>query len=239
MALRTDQTTTPDAQLRQLYTEAAQHLGALPAEFGQLLLPTDQPLPPARRLVVLAPETLTDESTLVQRIWALAHARGLAVLYLGLVPRAQAEPAMRRRLALLAAQTRDNNGVKADFGLTVGGGWLARIRSVWQPGDVVVCHTAQQVRAGLSLRPLGLALSEALAAPVYVLNGLCAPEAAEWARAARGLLFWAGALVVVGAFLWLQASIQRLAEGWATSLLLVLSVMAEFGLLAAWNRRLQ
>jgi len=239
MAISSEETAAPDGSTPRLYLAIVEQLAALPADYGQLLLPVDGRLLLARRLVVLVPAGLSDETTLAQRVWTLAHPRGLAVLYAGQVVRPQDEPALRRRLALLAAHTRDADGVKADISLAVGEGWLPWLQSFQQPGDLVVCHAEQQIRVGWRLRPLGQILSEALATPIYVLKGLVEPEASETARAARSALYWLGALAVVAACFWLQVNILRISVAWAQSVLLVMSVVVEFGLLAIWNRWLR
>jgi hypothetical protein len=210
-----------------------------PAHVGQLLLPARAPLPAAKRLVVLVPAGLIDETALAQHIWSIAQARGLSVLYVSRTTRVEDEPSLRRRLALLAALTRDTDCVRADSRLAVGNDWLALIRAVGQPGDLVVCHAEQQAPL-LSLgRPIGQTLADTLGTPVYLLSGYCEPEASQLARLGRQLLFWIGALVIGAGFFWIQVNVQRLTQDWMQTVVLVLTVLIEFGLLAAWSHRLQ
>jgi hypothetical protein len=203
------------------------------------VLPAGSPLPPAKRLVVLVPGGLADETALAQHIWALVQARGLPVLFLGRAQRLEDEPSMRRRLALLAALTRDTDRVSADIRLSVSDDWIALIRSVGRPGDLVVCHAEQQAPWLSFGRPIGQVLAEGLGTPVYLLRGYCAPETGKLTGLGRQMLFWAGALAMVAAFFWAQVNVQRLTQDWMQTVVLILTVLVEFGLLAAWNRWLK
>ena len=84
-------------------------------------------------------------------------------------------------------------------------------------------------------RTFGQAIANDLQTPVYALSGFCAPEGSEVARLGRHLLFWTGALATVLLFFLVQINVQRLAQDWVQSLVLMLTVIVEFGLLAAWN----
>jgi hypothetical protein len=203
------------------------------------LLAADAPWPPARRLVVLVPATLTDETRLAARLYPAAQARRLNVLFLGLVAQPAAEPALRRRLALLAACTRDNHAVHADYRLAVGEDWLGWLRQTWQPGDLVLCHAEQTLGWGRAARSLAHVLAEQVGLTVVVLSGFCVPAPDPAAASLRQVCFWLGAVLVVAAGFVVQAGIQQHVAGLAQSGLLILSVIVEFGLLAAWSRRLE
>ena len=185
----------------------------------------------------MAPPGLTDIAGLAARIHAAAQMRRLDVLYLGLLARPEDEPHLRRRLALLAACTRDNLGVRAEYRLAVAGDWPAWLGHNWRPGDLVVCHAEQRTR--LRRQPLGHVLAAQWGYRVVMLAGFCQPEASWVARAARGLAFWAGALVFVLAFFALQVSVQRQFHSAIQTVLLALTVLVEFSLLAAWNSRMR
>lgn len=228
-------TTRTEEAATFLAAPLAEALPAVPAGFGQLLLPAVSRLPRAQRLVVLVPAMLTSEAALAQHLWTLAQPRGLPVLFVGRVERVQDEPGMRRRLALLAALTRDNDGVRADFQLAVGGDWLGLLGALWRPGDLVVCHTEQSAPLLALGRTFGQAIANGLQTPVYALSGFCAPEGSEVARLGRHLLFWMGALAIVLLFFLVQINVQRLAQDWVQSLVLMLTVIVEFGVLAGWN----
>lgn len=233
MAIQTKQSPT------RLAPAVAESLPIMQAEANQLLVPVESPLAPAKRLLVLVPDGVRDDMALAQQVWTLAQPRSLPVMYLGLVAQAQQEPRQRRRLALLAACTRDPDGVRADFGLAVGGDWLTWVCSVWRPGDLVVCHAEQHAWPLWTGRALSQAVVGALHTPVYVLSGLCNAEPNGLAHMGRTVLFWAGALILAAVFFWLQVNIQSLAQDWVQTAGLALSVIVEFSLLAAWSRWLQ
>jgi hypothetical protein len=51
------------------------------------------------------------------------------------------------------------------------------------------------------------------------------------------VIYWAGIAIIVAACFWLQIQINGLGRNSTETLLVVLSVVAEFGLLWLWNRR--
>jgi hypothetical protein len=192
--------------------------------------------PRARRLVVAVPAVFQNEVALAARIYAAALARNSDVLYLGMAARPEEEPGLRRKLALLAAYTRDFRTIQVDYRLAIGHDWLPWVRLNWAPGDLVLCHREQRVRRGWSMQLLGHALAEALGAPVVMLEGFCLAEPVRLAYAARQPLFWAGALGLLAAGFWVQAGITQQVQGGLQTVLLTGSVMAEFALLAVWHR---
>ena len=159
MASRAIGAATP-AQDRDLTQTTAERAAAyVPAgmEPGRLLLPANLALPAPTRLVVLVPNVDLDEAALARHIWKLAAPRQLAVLYLGWTAGPETEAELRRRLANLAALTRDE-GVVVSARPATGEGWLPALRGVWRPGDLIVAHSELRVRLwGLIARPLGAA----------------------------------------------------------------------------------
>lgn len=202
---------------------------------GALLIPGDQPLPPARRLVVLVPDTDVDESELATRIWSLASPRGLAVLYLGMIRDGRAESLTRRRLITLAAITRDD-WAHVETRLEPEGNWIQIVRHIWEPGDLIVCH-AEQALSGWSLKRKSLAqsLAAALNTPVYVLSGFYPGLPTEQPRWLARLLSWLPPLVLLVLFFMLQVRITWGTTGWIQTALLCLSVIVEFGLIGTWE----
>ncbi len=214
----------------------AAYLPAAEMEIGRLLLPAGPALPPVERLLVLVPDEDLDEAAFARQVWKLAAPRQLAVAYLGWTASADTEARLRRRLANLAALTRDD-GIVVSARPALGAGWRAAIRGLWRSGDLIVCHAEQRVQMwGVLARPLGASLVAALSAPVYVLSGFCpAPT-----RPVTGLFAQVTTLLlsgtVVSASFWLQVQISRLpSRPWQAALLAV-SVVVEFGLLWGWNR---
>jgi hypothetical protein len=70
-----------------------------------------------------------------------------------------------------------------------------------------------------------------------------APDSAELEAPSLGMpwpaqvIYWAGIVIVVAASFWLQIQINNLGRNAFETLLVVLSVALEFGLLWLWNRR--
>jgi hypothetical protein len=200
-----------------------------------LLIPSGAALPPARRLVVLVPDADLDETGLTRRIWTLAAPRQLEVLYLGLCRATSDEPRARRRLATIAALTRDDC-VNVRTVLVMEADWLRSLRPLVQTGDLIVCHV-EQLQAGWRRdRPLGPRLSQALKMPVYTLEGFYAGARAPTAGWMGRLIFWGGSVGIVAVAFWLQVRIGLLPKDWAQSLLMILSVVGEFSLIGLWNK---
>lgn len=209
-----------------------------PPSIAQLLIPADQPLPPASRLLVLIPDQDTDETELARRVWELASPRHLAVVYLSLTTDALTEARARRRLATLAAVTRDE-WVNVQTRMVIGGDWRKAVRAVWRSGDLVVCHAEQMVPdgfVGMWRKPLGQALVATLNAPVYLLTGFYMALPAPTTRRFSQLLSWSIPLLILIGFFMLQVQIEQQVTGWLKTMLLSASVALEFGLVGLWNR---
>jgi hypothetical protein len=207
-----------------------------PPAIGRLLIPADQPLPPAQRLVVLVPNTDVDEVELAHRIWSLASPRGLDVLFLSLIGEAQAELQARRRLATLAAVTRDD-WTRIETRFEMSRNWLEAVEHVWQRGDLIVCHAEQMIpKWGLGRQALAPAIVSCLNLPTYILSGFYPKLPTDRPnRFARVLLGVPPLLLLVGFFA-LQVQIDRQTQGWLSIVLLSLSVCVELGLFLAWHR---
>ena len=181
-----------------------------------------------RRLIVLVSQSDWDDPELPGRVWNLATSRGSAVLLLGLSPEAAQEPQARRQLITMAAAIQDSR-TAAGIQVEIGHDWVGRVRSVWQPGDLVVCTAA-----GLRQRSLSQLLSSSLQVPVHVLTDLrAAPDSRPGLL--RQVISWGGALGIIGGFLWLQIALGQPPGAAGQTLLLALTVLAEVGLLWIWN----
>lgn len=185
----------------------------------------------ARSLLVLMPPD-SDGNTINHRIWELAASTGMQVKLLGLCKDTAQEPSLRRELITIASLLK-GGGVSTEVTVEIGTNWLAAVRRVFQPGDMIVCFAEQ--RAGLLHRPLSQILHSDLKAPVYILSGLNSQNLQQgnlWFQAAA----WAGSiLIIVGAFL-LQVQITSVPQGWAQTTLLILSVIGEIWLIASWSK---
>jgi hypothetical protein len=191
---------------------------------------------PLRRLVVLVPEGALDEAALARQVWALAAASARVVLYLGLSHGAGDEPLVRRRLASLAALTRDDQLIVRTR-LATEPNWLAAARAVQLPGDEWACAAGQAApRWGpFGRQPLSAALAARLGGQVHDLAGVAAePRAGQAGRA--WLSFWAGAAALVAFFFWLEVRLSHLPDNPGRMALVLLVVVAEFAVLGWWAR---
>ena len=193
-----------------------------------------QPLPPARRLVVLVPTTDVDEARFARRIWMLASTTRLDVLYVALVHEPDEESRVRRQLAMLAALTRDNL-FRVETQLQSVRNWTKAIRPLLRDGDLIVCHAEQTIDTfGIRRRPLAPELVAAREAPVYVLSGLSVAATRLRPDRFAGLIRDAMPYVIVAGFFGFQTQAVGLTQGWGTPAFLCLSVLVEFGLIWIW-----
>jgi len=183
------------------------------------------------RLLVLVPNVEGLETELARRVWLLASPSGLNVTYLSVIDHFADEPLARRRLATLAALTRDAR-TRVETSVSVAGDWLHAVRRIWTPRDLVVClseHVAAARRRGQP--SLDLALASDLNAQVYLLSGAY-PERGHLTRPwlARTVPATLPYAIVAMAFL-LQVQIARLPRDWVYYILMSLSVLGEAGLI--------
>lgn len=192
-------------------------------------------LPSARRLVVIVPEGSIDESELARRVWELASAAGLPVLYLGLSPDPTGTPTLRRRLALLAAET-SQTPIAARPVVEVGKDWRQAASAHLQNGDLLVCLAEQHVPFHLlGQKRLGESLAAELQAPVILLAGLHVGRSASQLDRVRDALAWLFSLVILAAFGALQAWISQKTEPHLSTIFLCLSVVLEIIILLRMN----
>lgn len=227
------------AQPQTLAAPQASRTAAQPAlqssPINIVLIPDGKPLPPARRLVVLIPDLDSDETQLAQRIWALASPRELEVLFLGLCRSPYEESRARRRLATLAAITRDAR-TPVQTQLVISRDWIEVVRSVWRSGDLVVCHAEQCIRSWIfRRRALSHSLLSAINAPVYTMSGFYPEWSSNENTPVPPLITNAIPVVIIGGFLGLQILIPNGSKGAAYTVLMSASVIAEYTLIALWN----
>jgi hypothetical protein len=186
---------------------------------------------PARRLIVLVPESEADAVVAARKIRELAHALGGRVQCIGLCKDAIHEPSLRRQMVALSAMVRAEN-IPVESKIEFGRDWLEVVKSNWRQGDVIACFAGQ--RAGVSHKPLSQLLESNLKATVYVLSGLYQVERSRpgWIASAPG---WIGSIGIIAGFFWAQVELTQLSQDWAHTALLYLSLFVEVGLIWAWN----
>ncbi|MBI5944177.1 MAG: hypothetical protein HY864_07400 [Chloroflexi bacterium] len=189
-------------------------------------------LQPARRLIVLVPEAVADAALAAQKIWELADALGSRVMFIGLSKDAAREPAVRRQLVTFSALVGGGN-ISVESKIEFGNNWLNVVKPEWREGDVIVCFTEQH--AGLARKPLNQVLESNLNAPVYALVGFHQEENHPLSRWVSSAMAWAGSIVLILVFFWLQSWLIQFQKDWVYSALLYISLMAEGGSIWIWN----
>lgn len=207
--------------------------GSIPAAppFASTVPSPESVVGAARRLVVLVSEADWADAELPRRIWELAQTGGSSVLLLGLYDRAEEATRLRRHLVTLAASIRDNR-ISTEIRIEAGNDWLEKLNGVLQRGDLVVCRA----RGGSwpQRTPLSRMQIASLQAPVYVLPAIQGAGRAR-STAFSEIVFWVGAMVIIAGFLWMQLTIDRLAQDWGQTVLLMFSVVIEFALIRIWH----
>ena len=184
----------------------------------------------SHRLIVLIPASL--ECTMItRRIWELARSTDSTVQLISLCNDASQEPALRRDLVTASALIQDAR-VAVEAKVEFGTNWLEAVKHHYQEGDLIVCiaeHTT-----GIQHRPLSQILESKLKAPVYILSGLASQNRPQTKLLSQSLA-WIGSLIIMIAAFLVQIQIVSLFAGWAQTTLLIVSVIAETCLIAAWN----
>ena len=191
--------------------------------------------PGATRLLVLVPDLDIDEVDLAQRVLSLTEPRGLPVLYLGISAQSIRESLIRRRLATLAAITRDNR-IQVETRYLPAHSWLEAIQATCWPGDLIVAPPERaltlQSNGYRSGRKAWLALARA---PVHILPDSVFATRPDRGRRLKGFVFWPISLAILAGFFWLQVQIDQATSGSVQIILLSVSVLAEGGLLLLWH----
>ncbi len=188
------------------------------------------------RLVVLVPDRDVDEAAFARKIWSLLGRRRVSILFVTLVSNSDYGPGAQRRLATLAAITRDVF-YQIETRVVYRQSWIKALAGILQPGDLVACHAAQ--RSG-SFPNKGAPLADLIltraSAPVYVFTGLYPePIQPRPTRILRQIAFW-GILagIIAGSFVF-EADIDHLATGWINSLLFIFVFVVEILFIWLWN----
>lgn len=192
------------------------------------------PLPVAQRFIILVPDHPTSEVQLARAIWELTHRQQTSLIFITLVTRPAQAWRARRRLATLAALTRDRHSPVETRLAT--DNWLKAIQALWLPGDVVLCHAEQTLAYEGKRQRLAEVLTNRYQMAVYVFTGfypnLDQPALPRWLRE---VIFYGVAVALLLGFLFLQVALQRLTTAWLSQVLLAGSAALECGVLALWH----
>jgi hypothetical protein len=202
--------------------------------FANLLITDMRTAPsPVRRLIVLVPDHDLDESALARRVWSMAVPQRLGVLFLSIARDADHEWQLRRTLTMLAALTRDDRLV-VESRMVAERDWLSVLQTEWQKGDLIVCHAGQSIRRlGRPSQRLAEVLVSRLRAPVCELTDFYAGKSRR-ASPLRTILK-AVPLGIIGGFFEVQVLIAQSVRGGLATALMCATVVAEIGLIWAWE----
>lgn len=220
-------TTTPDHIQDATITPTA------PA--GNTLLAAVEQPPSIHRLVVLVPDADVDETRLATKLWSMALGLGLNLLLLGLARDTFREARALRRLATIASITRDKR-IHLETRVAIGTHWESAIQSVWQEGDLLVCHAEQRKSAfGIDREPLAPVLASTLKVPVYALAGFYPELPPELPEGMRQILTTLPLVLIIAVFLVVLIGIQQFTSGLLQTGLFCLAIIIAYGLIAAWE----
>jgi hypothetical protein len=192
--------------------------------------PSDVALESVRRLIVLVPSDI-NPSIATRQIWEVASTARINVLLLGLCRDTAEEPGLRRELITMASLLHDGK-IAMEVKVDIGTNWLNIVKTYCRADDMIICFAEQ--RDELLHKPLNQTLEENLDAPIFIISGLY-PQGSSRLNMLSFFLLWAGLIgIIAGAFL-LQIRIMSLPRDWSQTTLMILSTIAEFSLIWAWN----
>ena len=181
------------------------------------------------RLIVLIPED-SDCTTATRRIWRLANETNTDVQLLGLVKDISQELTLRRDLATLSGLIRDAN-VFVETKVEVGNNWLNVVKRNYQEGDMIVCLAEKTV--GIRQRPLSQVLESNFKAPVYILSDIRPVQSRS--NIFSQVIAWSGFIGIIAGFFLLEMRIVKLPDDWFRTLISVILLIPELGLILLWN----
>jgi hypothetical protein len=189
-------------------------------------------LQPARRLIVLVPESGVDSTLVARKIWELANVLESRIQLLSLSKDAAHEPGLRRQLVILSALV-GGDGISIDSKIELGNNWLNLVKSNWHEGDVIVCFSGQQ--SSVLSTPLYQALETNFNATVYVIGSFIQPEERRHAGWVSSLMAWVGSVAIIYGFFLLQAKLTQPPGDLMYTALLYVSIFIEFGSIWMWS----
>jgi len=181
------------------------------------------------RLIVLVPPD-SDCTSVTRRICRLAFETKSDIQLLGLCDDPNQEMALRRELVMVAALIRSAK-VFVDMKVEVGTKWVDAVKRNYRDGDMLVCIAEQPV--GIRRRPLSQILESTLKAPIYFLCEMKSTQSQS--TGPSQVIAWSGIIGIITGFFILQVKIAQLPTDWFQTLLLILLLIPEFGLIWVWN----
>lgn len=189
------------------------------------------------RLVILLPDEDVDEAQLSRHLWMLASPGRSSILLITQVDKPGNEYTAMRRMIRIGGITQDI-WIKVEARVIFGPGWKKTLGEILQPDDLLFCPAEKIITSrGFQSQPLSLALSRALARPVYLLAGFFPENRPSWPQWTRQIPFWIACLVIMGIFSLLEVDVSHMASGWVAQLILAGLVFVEIGFLYLFSTR--
>lgn len=187
------------------------------------------------RLIVLIPEGITNLPDLAHKIHWLSMTEHQDVIFLAISSDTERILSLSRTITTLKAE------IGADWltvtpKMTTIDEWLSTLKEIYQPGDKIICHEEQTVKAGfLSTKPAGDFLRDTFGASVQTVSGFYHPEKAQVKEWVSTGIFWIGCLVVLALFTLLEVQLEQNIHGLLRTIILTFLVLVEVGSLLAWS----
>jgi hypothetical protein len=194
------------------------------------------PAPSFSRLIVLVPDRDVDEVAFAHKVWSILGRQPSMVLLVSLVSNGSYGPGAQRRLITLAAVAQEAF-YQIETRVVFGSSWISGLKAIVQPGDLIVCHDAQQSRSFLR-EEVALAdrIVSELDRPVYVLSGLYSETVhPQPSRLLRQMVLWGVLIGIISIFFIFEADIQNLTSGTIKSALFILVFGVELLFIWLWN----
>jgi hypothetical protein len=199
------------------------------------LVMKDIPLADADRMLVLVSRQNISDADFARRIWTMAAPAHMTVVYLCVVNSIEEQMQAERRLATLAAITRDAQ-VRVEFCVIQGGSWLEAVRKLWKPRDVVVCHAEPAGKKGWSERqPLDQVISTTLKTSVIVLSGFAEESKPDWKHRFLLIPYWLSLIAILAGSFLFQAKIYQADKGFVGTVMVLLTFIVEVSIIWFWN----
>lgn len=187
----------------------------------------DAPPSERPRLIVLVPDSRIDEEDLIERLAELATPSVGEIQFIGL---GWSEPGSRMALRLESLAFKAQRlPVVISSRMIEARSWLKAIQGVARPGDQIVCHTEQQ--AGR----LAEEIEATMPFPVHRLTGLHPTLLSRILLVLGRMAFEIFPLVVVAGFFWLQINLDGQTKGTVNTIVMILTVLVELGLIFVWS----
>ena len=189
-----------------------------------------------KRLVVLVPGGLIEASRFSQQVHWVALQQHRDVIFLALSDQGMDDLPIARELATLEALTCDPLFEVTSRQVNAAN-WVKAIQSVYQPGDMVLCHAGQLAPIGFGKGiPLEEYLTGQLHIPAQLVSGFYLQGTVYNKGWWLSLLFWAGSLVIVVAFSLIEFRVDQAMAGSLRLFILAFLLVLEAGLIYELNK---